>query len=99
MIFACLRGGFGPPAAVPAAEEEEEEETGLCCDGDDCGKELTGEDMVWIVDAGDFFIRLRAARDLAPGDAVTISYGDIDRRQHYALYGYWKPEAAGRGDL
>ena len=52
-----------------------------------------------VVDAGDFFIRLRAARDLAPGDAVTISYGDIDRRQHYALYGYWKPEAAGRGDL
>ena len=42
---------------------------------------------------------VRAARDLAPGDAVTISYGDIDRRQHYALYGYWKPEAAGRGDL
>ena len=40
-----------------------------------------------VVDAGDFFIRLRAARDLAPGDAVTISYGDIDRRQHYALYG------------
>ena len=34
-----------------------------------------------VVDAGDFFIRLRAARDLAPGDAVTISYGDIDRRR------------------
>ena len=52
-----------------------------------------------VVDAGDFFIRLRAARDLAPGDAVTISYGDIDRRQHYALYGYWRTEPAGRGDL
>ena len=52
-----------------------------------------------VVDAGDFFIRLRAARDLAPGDAVTISYGAVDRRQHYALYGYWRTEPAERGDL
>jgi hypothetical protein len=52
-----------------------------------------------VVDSTDEVVRLRATRDLRAGDAITISYGDIDKRQHYALYGYWKPDSgkSGRG--
>ena len=52
-----------------------------------------------VVDAGDFFIRLRAARDLGAGRRGTISYGDIDRRQHYTHVRALEAEPAGGGDL
>jgi hypothetical protein len=39
-------------------------------------------------------VELRAVRKMYVGDTITISYGDMDQNQHYALYGFRKPEGS-----